>query len=45
VQAVSAQDGTVVLNPISGSGQAVRLYVTAVTGSSGLLNFKLEQHP
>jgi hypothetical protein len=45
VQAVSAQDGTVVLNPISRSGQAVRLYVTAVTGSSGLLNFKLEQHP
>ncbi|HET8636769.1 MAG TPA: IPT/TIG domain-containing protein [Acidobacteriaceae bacterium] len=45
VQAVSAQDGTVVLNPISGSGDAVRLYITAVTGSSGLLNFKLEQHP
>lgn len=45
VQATSAQDGTVVLNPISGSGRAVRLFVTAVTGSSGLLNFKLEQHP
>lgn len=45
VQATSASDGTVVLNPIASPGQAVRLYVTAVTGSSALLNFELEQHP
>ncbi len=43
VQITSASDGTVTLNPIAGPGQAVRLYVTAVTGSSALLNFELQQ--
>lgn len=45
VQATSASDGTVILNPIAGSGQPVRLYVTAVAGASALLNFELERHP
>ncbi len=45
VQTISASDGTVILNPIASPGQAVRLYVTAVTGSSALLNFELEQYP
>lgn len=44
VQATSASDGTVVLNPVASPGQAVRLYITAVTGSSALLNFELEKH-
>lgn len=37
--------GTIILNPISKSGQPVRLYITAVTGASGFLNFELEQYP
>jgi len=49
VQATSASDGTVVLNPIGNPVtdpvQPVRLYITAVTGASGLLNFELQQHP
>jgi hypothetical protein len=45
VQITSASDGTVTLNPISSPGQAVRLYLTAVTGSSALLDFELEQYP
>jgi hypothetical protein len=45
VQLISASDGTVVLNPIVSSGPAVRLYVTALTGTSALLNFELEQYP
>src|SRR6185437_13179836 len=45
VQAISASDGMVVLDPIASLGRAVRLYVTAVTGSSALLNFVLEQYP
>lgn len=49
IQLISGSDGTVVLNPISGpvSGpdQPVRLYVTAVAGSTGLLNFELQQFP
>lgn len=44
-QLVSGTDGTVVLNPISGSGQAARLYVTAVTGASAMLNFELQEYP
>ncbi|MGB0123009.1 MAG: IPT/TIG domain-containing protein [Silvibacterium sp.] len=45
VQAISASDGTVILNPIASPGHPVRLYITAVTGSSALLNFDLEQYP
>jgi hypothetical protein len=45
VQVTSASDGTVVLDPIAGSGQAVRLYVTAITGDSALMNFELERYP
>jgi hypothetical protein len=45
VQATSGSDGIVILNPIGSSGRAVRLYITAVTGSSALLNFELEQYP
>lgn len=45
VQIISGSDGTVVLNPISSAGQAVRLYITAVTGTSGLLSFELQQFP
>ena len=46
VQLTSAADGTVVLNPLANSDhQPVRLYVTAVTGSSAVLNFELQQHP
>lgn len=37
--------GTIMLSPISKSGQPVRLYITAVTGASGFLNFELEQYP
>lgn len=44
-QMVSGSDGTVVLNPLSDSGQPVRLYVTAVTGISGVLSFELQQFP
>jgi hypothetical protein len=43
VQATSASDGTVTLDPIASPGQPVRLYVTAVAGSSALLNFELQQ--
>lgn len=45
VQLISGSDGTVVLNPLSCPGQQVRLYVTAVTGTSGLLSFELQQFP
>lgn len=45
VQLVSGSDGTVILNPISSPGQPVRLYVTAVAGISGLMNFELQQFP
>jgi hypothetical protein len=45
LQVTSGPDGVVVLNPISASGHAVRLYITAVTGSSSMLNFELEEHP
>lgn len=45
VQATSGADGMAVLNPIGSSGRAVRLYITAVTGASALLNFELEQYP
>ncbi|MGB7191425.1 MAG: IPT/TIG domain-containing protein [Acidobacteriaceae bacterium] len=45
VQAASGSDGTVVLDPVVSPGRAVRLYITAVTGNSALLNFVLEQHP
>ncbi|HEX5233941.1 MAG TPA: IPT/TIG domain-containing protein [Silvibacterium sp.] len=45
VQVTSGADGMVMLNPISSPGQPVRLYITAVTGSSALLNFALEQFP
>jgi hypothetical protein len=49
VQIVSGADGTVNLDPIAAQGQAageaVRLYITAVTGSSAMENFVLEQYP
>lgn len=45
VQLTSGADGAVTLNPLSGSGQPVRLYITAVTGSSAMLNFALTQYP
>lgn len=45
LQLTSAADGTVTLNPISTDGQPVRLYITAVTGSSAMLNFALTQYP
>ena len=45
VQVTSGSDGMVVLNPIGSSGGAVRLYITAVAGTSALLNFELEQYP
>jgi IPT/TIG domain len=45
LQVISSSDGTVVLNPIATPGQPVRLYVTAVTGNSALLNFELDQYP
>lgn len=45
VQLTSGSDGIIVLNPISSSSAPVRLYITAVTGNSALLNFELEQHP
>ncbi|MGH9585416.1 MAG: IPT/TIG domain-containing protein, partial [Acidobacteriaceae bacterium] len=45
VQATSDADGMVVLNPIVSSDRAVRLYITAVTGTTALLNFELEQYP
>lgn len=45
VQVTSGFDGSVVLDPISSPGQAVRLYVIAVTGSSALLDFELQRYP
>jgi hypothetical protein len=45
LQLISASDGTVTLNPIAASGQPDRLYITAVTGSSAMLNFVLTQYP
>jgi IPT/TIG domain len=45
VELTSASDGTITLNPITNSGQPVRLYITAVTGASALLNFDLTQYP
>ena len=45
VQAVSAADGTVLLTPLSIPDEASRLYVTAVTGASAVLNFELDKHP
>jgi len=45
VQLTSGSDGTVTLNPITNPTQPVRLYITAVTGSSALLNFELTQYP
>jgi len=49
VQLISGSDGTVVVNPIGSPAakpdQPVRLYVTAVAGTTGLLNFELQQFP
>lgn len=45
VQLTSRTDGTVILNPIAGTGEPIRLYVTAVSGSTGLFTFELQQHP
>ncbi|HUY80182.1 MAG TPA: IPT/TIG domain-containing protein [Acidobacteriaceae bacterium] len=45
LQLTSGADGTVTLNPISASGQPDRLHITAVTGSSAMLNFVLTQYP
>lgn len=45
VTAASGADGMVVLDPLDSSGRAVRLYITAVTGTSALLNFELERYP
>lgn len=42
--AVSTSSGYV-LNPIGSSGLPVRMYITAVTGSSAMLSFELEQYP
>ena len=44
-QLISAADGTVTFNPIAASGQPDRLFITAVTGSSAILNFGLTQYP
>lgn len=44
-QATSATDGTVILIPLSITGQPTRLFVTAVTGESATLNFELDKHP
>ncbi|HLH33739.1 MAG TPA: IPT/TIG domain-containing protein [Alloacidobacterium sp.] len=45
VQIMSGPDGVVTLIPLTGSGEATRLYITAVTGSTASLNFEIEQHP
>lgn len=45
VQAVSGLDGTVVLTPLTASGQAGRLLVMATTGGTATLNFELDAHP
>lgn len=44
-QAISATDGTVSLTPIGDAAQATRLYITAVTGQSGVLTFELDRNP
>ena len=45
VQETSGLDGTVVLTPLAPSGQAERLLVTAMTGSTATLTFELDAHP
>ena len=45
VQLISGSDGAVTLDPLAGSRQAVRLYITAVTGDTSLVNLDLEQYP
>ncbi len=45
VQAVSAADGSVTLNPLSDGGVATQLEVVAVTGNAGTLNISIERHP
>jgi hypothetical protein len=45
LQATSADDGSVILTPLSNGGQPVGLAVTAVTGDSAVLSFELEQYP
>jgi hypothetical protein len=45
VQGTSGMDGTVVLTPLSASGQPGRLLVTATTGGTATLNFELDAHP
>jgi hypothetical protein len=44
-QAISTADGSVVLAPLSIPGTPSRLFVTAVTGESAVLNFELDKHP
>lgn len=45
VQLVSAADGKVTLTPLSISGEAARLFVTAVAGGAATLDFELDKHP
>ena len=44
-QATSSADGRVSLVPLSIPGTPSRLFVTAVTGRSAVLNFELDKHP
>jgi len=45
VQGTSGLDGTVTLTPLAPGGQAGRLLVTAMTGSTATLTFELDAHP
>jgi IPT/TIG domain len=44
-QSTSNADGTVTLMPLSIAGEPSRLFVTAATGGSAILNFELDKHP
>jgi hypothetical protein len=45
VSVTSGADGSVTLNPLTESGVATRLDVTAVTGQTATLDFEIEEHP
>jgi hypothetical protein len=45
LQAVSAVDGSITLNPLSPENLPGRLLVTAITGNTATLNFELDAHP
>lgn len=45
VQATSGLDGSVTLTPLAPNGMAGRLKVTAVVGTSAVLNFEQDAHP